>query len=542
MRKRFSLLSIAALGLFISGCLDTNDTFFINPDGSGKVIHEAVLEPFDLELGEKLTQEQKLRKTIKNELEEAEGVEVWKDVTYKRLDEKKIYFKGTAYFKDLSKLKFYNIGTSVSFLDKISLTQDDDQLILELKSSTKKNEAEAEEKLKPSLLSDEDILKKVEEERVKYEQSKPMLMALLPMLKIKKTFGLPGELKEFTNFKKLEDGSLQNEFNGETFLKFMDEKVKDDEWMKAQIKSGGDFQNGLAPAEDDQLNQFLFGEPGPIRAVSRGHLKPLFDYSSEVVSAKENYSTIIKELGIKEKVVVFAGEAGEFKVGGVRIITISDQENDVRPFNYDTGYELSIIGTLPHPALNVKGGTLEVAMDNNGGSLLPEKEWDRKIHFVRLGKDKKTVVFEVKMMLPKEDVKGFKEISGTLDYVVGSTTKKYDLGIEEFKPEITGTGFGAVIKSIKFNEWGDNKDTLALKLDLSVDSVKSAEFYNQSGEKLDVKQSGYSSMGEVTTFNFSLKEGKYPEKGKIIVEIFEDLKTYTVSFKLENISLLGRPL
>ena len=140
-----------------------------------------------------------------------------------------------------------------------------------------------------------------------------------------------------------ENNTIKFDFKGEKFLEIMDQMFEDTEWLREEIKNVGDVtQHG--PSNQAKINEKLFGIRGPIRVISGGEMSPLFDYEEEVALARETQKKLLDKLGIMEKIPVDFGQAGEFKVGGVRLIYTSDMNNNVRPFNYDAGYSLSVIG------------------------------------------------------------------------------------------------------------------------------------------------------------------------------------------------------
>lgn len=89
----------------------------------------------------------------------------------------------------------------------------------------------------------------------------------------------------------------------------------------------------------------LFHLPGTIhegsslKAAENGAIRFVFE-GAKVIEA------MTKALGIVTSVPVLPAPQGagfkELKVGGVRLVTFSDQESGIRPFNYDAGYTLSV--------------------------------------------------------------------------------------------------------------------------------------------------------------------------------------------------------
>lgn len=541
MRNLILVVLIVGIAVFLSGCFETKEHYTLNPDGSGKVVCETLFQPMSLNItGEEVDPEGQMKDTVRKTLEDSLGVDVWKDVSFKLADDGRISFKGTAYFKDISKLKLKIGGGEMKGMRPVFTKDAGGGMVLEIESEEKEKDVAG--KKKPTKLSDEEIAKKIRVEKAKYQQMKPMMESFLSTMKIDMSFRLPGTLKEVSNFKK-EDGVLRLTFEGKKMLDVMDQIFEDPAWMREQILAGADLV-GDGPTMDFVMNEKLFGEKGPVRATITGELKPLFDYETEVAAARKDYLKLFKELGAVAPIPAASAKGGTFKslkVGGVRIVTVSDQKRDVRPFNYDVGYTLSLIGELPGAVLKITSGKLEKAIADNGDSLLPEREWDRKIHFPRLSKHKTTVVFEVKLMLPGENVKGLREVSGMLEYTVAGGSREVDLGITDFAAGAKGKEFDAVIKSVKESKWEKGNEILALKLNLSSSSVKSMTFYDGSGKKLEISSSGYSGFGNSTTFEYTCK-GKFPSKGRIVAKVFEKLEKYEIPFKTENISLIGQPL
>jgi len=225
----------------------------------------------------------------------------------------------------------------------------------------------------------------------------------------------------------------------------------------------------------------------------------------------------------------------------VRLVRYSDYGRGIMPLGQTDGYTLSLIGELPAPVIKASGGRIEIATTDTGKDLLPEHQWGRKIKFPRLAKDKKTVVFDVELLLPDEDVEGLEELSGTLEYLTADASRAVDLGIMDFKVGAKGGKLGTVIRSIEKDPWQKNAAMLSLRLNLRPEVLESAEFFAQDGTKLDVSKRGCEAIAGTTTLKFSIK-GKLPPKGRIVLNVFEGLKKNEIPFKLTDISLTGQSL
>ncbi|NOZ23218.1 MAG: hypothetical protein GXP25_19260 [Planctomycetes bacterium] len=535
----FGALAVAAAA---AGCIQTKQDYTLNPGGSGKVVVEATFQAMQINLGnQKPNSETKLKKAVRETLKKSTGVAAWRDVEYKTTDKGKVFFKGTAYFDDLSRVQFKFGGVDIDML-KPTLTQDaQGRMVLALKS--KKKGKKGQKRKAPAQLTDDEVAIKVQDQKAKYLQAKPMMTAMLSEMKIEMSFRLPGKVVEVTNLKTTDDGRLKIDFEGAKLLQIMDGLVADDQWMRKMVTSGRDVM-GEGPAMDEAMNEKLYGEKGPVRAVIAGNLKPLFDYKAELAAAKKEYEKITKDLGMAPPIPVAPAKGGGLKslrVGGIRLVYFSDWENRARPFNDKKGYTLSLVGKLPGSVLKVSGGELERAVADTGEDLMPEQKWDRKIHFPQLSRDETTVIFEVGMRLPGRNVKGIKEVAGTLEYLVAGAIKKVDLGMMEFKAGAKGQALNAVVKSVKASRWQKGMQEMELQLECSYDAVKAVKLFDAAGAELKLAGSSRSGGGNRVTFNCSRRDG-FPPRGKVVVEIHDKLQKYRIPFCLRNVSLLGKPL
>jgi hypothetical protein len=163
------------------------------------------------------------------------------------------------------------------------------------------------------------------------------------------------------------------------------------------------------------------------------------------------------------------------------------------------------------------------------------------ISFPRLSKDGKAVVFEVSLSLPGKEVKGLAELTGTLVYLKSNGTKKIDLGMMDFVEGAQSEVKGFSIRSIR-PAWNKKNTELELKANLLIGAVKSTKFFREDGTEIEVSQSGHSSTRDkIMELNYKTK-GKFPPRGRIILEVLDNPTKHEIHFELKNISLTGEPL
>jgi hypothetical protein len=232
------------------------------------------------------------------------------------------------------------------------------------------------------------------------------------------------------------------------------------------------------------------------------------------------------------------------KVVGVRLVADLNsgrKNSDFRPFHQEPGYTLALLVEFPGSILAVTDeSAFTAAVADDGSSLLQSSEWKRKINWPKLSEDKASALIEAELKLPAPGVKSLKELSGTLEYQVASATKEVALGFTNLLVGAKGMELGAQIKSIKEGWNKDGSQQMELKLNLKKDSLK-AVWLVADGAKTELKQNGYGGGGNTYTFTYEYK-GTFPPNGKLVAEVYDQLQTFTTTFKLENLSLLGTPL
>jgi len=291
----------------------------------------------------------------------------------------------------------------------------------------------------------------------------------------------------------------------------------------------------------------IFGQKAPVRATVDAGRSPLFHYAVEVAAAQKEYAKLQKDLGVIPGVSAATlpaappaqgGALKSLRVAGVRLVTEADEKRSLRPFNYNAGYSVVLLAEFPGSVLAVTDETaLEKATADDGSSLLPDSQWNRKAHFPGLASDKTAATLEFELKVPGPGVKGLKELSGRLCYSVAGGTKEVDLGFTELKPGATGTQLGARIESLKEGWQKDGSQVMGLKLNINPNGLKSLSLV-ADGNKTSLRQNGYGGGMNSYTFNYEYKQA-FPVNGRLVAEVYDKLQTFEAPFKLENLTLLG---
>src|SRR5690242_7314608 len=102
MKRLARPLLLIAAALALTACLEGKQTVTINPDGSGKMLVDSLLE---VPAGEKSDALSVARKMATALVTQTSGVDAWKDMTLEAAPDGRAHVVATAYFPDISRLK-----------------------------------------------------------------------------------------------------------------------------------------------------------------------------------------------------------------------------------------------------------------------------------------------------------------------------------------------------------------------------------------------------------------------------------------------------
>ncbi|MBI2930883.1 MAG: hypothetical protein HYY16_04475 [Planctomycetes bacterium] len=274
------------------GCIDSEETFTINPDGTGNVVVRWI-GAFDAKLLfiEVVNVDEALGLMTRNELVESEGVDCWKDVSWRLLDDGRYEFKGTAYFRDFSKLRLHHMNLNEGW-SAFALSRDKEgNLLIEARKSDET----------PKELTEDDLKKEMRQARYHYQQVRRVSKVFLEDFRCRIRIRLPGEIGNLTAWKRDGDRGAELLLDGPRVLEALDETVKSDEKLREAIRRGWKVCWGLPWDKDEMPDGSLFWAEGWPRLATQGKLAPLFDYDQEVTEeARQAYRALLQQLPVAD--------------------------------------------------------------------------------------------------------------------------------------------------------------------------------------------------------------------------------------------------
>jgi hypothetical protein len=546
MRAKYFLVLL--LGLMLTGCFQTTEHVYLNPNGSGKTVIDATFTPFYLNLSDEEPEpRQEMNNAVKNILEKSEGVDAWSDVSYALNNEGKIHFKGTAYFRHIEKLKIANLGSS----ELEYRAHDNGQYTL-----TYKNDRFGKVSDKTSLpsggLTEEQIQARIREEKAKYQRSRKLLALMLSDLRHESHYHLPGEILGSSNFDKVSANHVQLILEGEKILTVADDVFKSDSYWRDHVTSGNQKKKNTDNHIDIDLrmppndfNKHFFGEQGPVSVDFRANA-PLFDYNKEVATVRKGEAAIFSALSSSlapssnnnaSPKPASSGEMPTLAIGKIEMVhSLIDDDTTRRLLYAEPGFKLTLVSQFDQPVLKITEAILNQAKADNGQNLLPDRRYERTARSTRLSNDKHTGIMEFKLVSPGKEVDKLAILEGQITYQTAGKSAKHDLGISQLVKGHKGKMLGAEVKG--FEQFND-KRYLVLFLDIPVHEIKQIRVFDGQGKLLETKRSGYSASNNSVNLNLECK-CTWPQNARIEVDKYTNLQEYIVPIHMENIDILGR--
>lgn len=293
-RRRVVVLLLAGLLLPATGCINTKQTVWLNPDGSGRMALEAVqpllgtfFTPGD---AEGPPPEEQAREQAAAYLRDAVGVDAWSDVSWELTDDFKLRFRATILFPDFSAVDIPNLNlVPAQFRDDGAGGR---VLLIEHGASGDRPVTD-----EPEDLSAEEVARRARNERAKFSQVWSGMSGFIAEAGQEAVFHLPGRITEHNNLALTGENSCRFRLDGQRLVAVINELAADESWWRDQVRARRNVADD-GPFGDEALAEKLFGERGPVRAVAAGPLEPLFNYEEAVAGARAETGEAFATLGL----------------------------------------------------------------------------------------------------------------------------------------------------------------------------------------------------------------------------------------------------
>lgn len=294
MKLRLFPCALIAAVLSLVGCVDQDQKFVINPDGSGKFIVNTTIDDAQLAALGNAGSENLGKQIALQLLKGTEGIEAWADLKAEKIAGGKTKVTGVGYFPDINKLKFsageMGGGTPSS---TIASRKEGNQWIIEFTPPT---EAAPESTPAAPKKSADEVRAEVKQVQTQWQATKSIVAPLFDSAKIAVSLEVGGSIQESLGFAKEGENQASLNLTGGKVVAAIDKLINDHQLLEDAVASGDSQRVFRDPKRIMNLvmETMTDGKGMPKVVITPG--KPMFDYKKEVEEAKANPSEALKQL------------------------------------------------------------------------------------------------------------------------------------------------------------------------------------------------------------------------------------------------------
>jgi len=296
MSLRFLHLAAASLAATLTGCLTQDQTYFLNPDGSGKLeLTMSVDTSMMGALGGGSGGQDPGKEVALQLLRGTQGIETWSGLTYETGADGRTQVKGTAYFKDINKLQM-SAGEQAGGASAGTLTSSLDGTTWTVSMAQTDATAAPAATTTGSTLTPEQLQSAMQQAKAQWEASKSLVSPMIEGAKITTTVKAGGVIDKTLGFTKTDDQTATLSFGGAKVIGAIDSLMSDPEVM-AQALAGGDTMGVLRDQKRLQkaiMDSLTDGQGAPAITLKPG--APAVDYAAEVAQAAAGQTDAFKAL------------------------------------------------------------------------------------------------------------------------------------------------------------------------------------------------------------------------------------------------------
>lgn len=296
MSVRLFPLAVAVLTATLTGCLTQEQTYHLNPDGSGKLELAMTVDTSMMgALGGGGGGQDMGKEVALQLLRGTQGIDTWADLTHETAADGKTKVNGTAFFKDINKLQM-SAGEQAggASAGALSSTRNGDSWTVSV--GVVGGEAAPANVSEAAKLSTEQIKTAMQQAQAQWEASKSLVAPMVEGAKITTTLKAGGTVKETVGFAKVDDQTASMSFGGAKVIGAIDAMMSDPQIMQEAL-AGGDVMSVLRDQKRMQktiMESLTDGKGMPKVELTPG--APAFDYAAESAKARAGQTDALKEL------------------------------------------------------------------------------------------------------------------------------------------------------------------------------------------------------------------------------------------------------
>ena len=424
MKRTALLLALACLST--TGCLEIDDHWVLNPDGSGKLVRRVLVGELP---GGKTPAN--LESTARKEMAKTTGVAAWGPLKVSRT-KAGVELTASAYFKQLNAFE----PAFPSLLRPRLLTLEGKQ-VLRLVGGGNLN------KVAPiGLLPAAPKTFSAAAARKRWEQPRRTL-GIFSMLKTRIRVSTSGLAPKHT-LPLNAAGAVELTLNGKPWLAALDKALADEAFLKRNRLQKTTKALPLTELSDPSFNQALFGKPALLESPLDPKAAPRFDYAQELaaVVAAAKLKTKARPGGLRLSQLSIGAVQFFHSKGGQPMAESVPWSGPVVPHA-----SLALIARFSRPLMSLEA-TLTRATSAEGVDLRFPKDFKNAFEIDLDENERTKAVIRVRTKLLPAGSVGFAELSGVLVGKVGGAPTKVELAFPELKKGAAAKPYKATVTKL----------------------------------------------------------------------------------------------
>jgi hypothetical protein len=277
--------SIPAMMLLLGlsfGCAESTWVWSLNPDGSGKVALEAEIIP---PLARMHYPSEKVARLVESHImRNSRGIAGWKDVRSGVTREGRVEFVGTAYFRDLSKVRIKGEVPLTLVSPPVMRTLDDGRIEVTLAIGNEGDvagETDTDDKLEDDDMPEGESTEFVLKRRMQWQTARPLVDGILSTMKTTAIVKMSLPSHQIAPTAGANREVLKLEVDGEELVALIDKAITGDPSLPSEFQSVIDSRKMPTRAALKKV----FGAASYKRASFDPPMNPVFDFETELASA-----------------------------------------------------------------------------------------------------------------------------------------------------------------------------------------------------------------------------------------------------------------
>lgn len=543
MSPFFKLGLALAVVAWCSGCRETEQTVWLNPDGSGKVEMTIRYQPGLLTFFEadgdvrsqadtftRLGLEDRAARLV----ERTQGVTAWEQVSMTLLEDGGARFQGTAYFDTIDRLDFTAVASGYRFQWQTNRVTGGGTLTIRQRLTD-----HLPERPHPPGQLDDALRTRMQHLRADFRRLRAFLLPQAGMDAYRVTVYLPGTVQEVVNLVPNGGSAVTLQPDSLAVMNAWDHLMHDDDTL-AGLLALPDYDDS-SPSRYRYELALAYAALGPHVVTVAPPLTPRFAYAVRVAEAQRQEAVMWEQLARQGELLRPETVPGD----GVHVLgTVWRRDIEAHAaggwsWGAPTCRVYLVAGLRAEPEQVPVVRILE-AVCPAGRSLRPGGRERLPLRDVTSGQDRRSWLLAVDVDMPASGAMRVKRLRGELEYRVQGGSREVDLEFETLQEQSAGRLYEAEITRSNRGIWSGRSGVI-LRLSLQVPAglqIQGVRVRDAQGREIPADSRRTARASRRTEYSLMpAAGGAFPDHGTLVLIVREPPRLERMPFEFSEIPI-----